>query len=410
MHPDAATLWRAPRWALAILLACLGMLGAFSIDTFLPAFKGIAASLHASPVQMQQTLSSYLLAFAVMNLFHGALADSFGRRPVVLVAVAVFAMASAACAEATGIEALVLFRAMQGMTAGAGIVVARAVVRDMFPPADAQQVMAQITIFFGAAPAVAPIVGGFLFGHFGWQAVFWFLTLVGGSLWIAVFKLLPETLHVARRQPFNAKNLMRGYWSLASSGRFMLLALASGLPFNGMFLYVLSSPAFLGDHLGLPPSRYFWLFLLTISGIMAGAWESGRRAGRMSGERQIRDGFIIMSVVSVVNVVLNLIFTPHVWWALFPIALFSYGWALMVPVVTLMVLDLAPDRRGMASSLQTCVGSSANALVAGAIAPLVMHSTVALALTSFGLLSIGLIAWLTVRPHLARDVARLSPA
>ena len=102
MNPQAATLWRGPRWTLALLLACLGMLGPFSIDTYLPAFAGIAESLGATPVQMQQTLSSYLLGFAAMNLFHGALSDSFGRRPVVLWGVAVFTLASVGCAVEIG--------------------------------------------------------------------------------------------------------------------------------------------------------------------------------------------------------------------------------------------------------------------------------------------------------------------
>ena len=132
------------------------MLGPFSIDTYLPAFTGIARAIGASPVQMQQTLSAYLFGFAVMNLFHGALSDSLGRRPVVLVGLVMFSVASAGCALAQNIGALVFFRALQGMSAGAGIVVSRAVIRDMFPPADAQRVMAQVTIYFGVAPAIAP--------------------------------------------------------------------------------------------------------------------------------------------------------------------------------------------------------------------------------------------------------------
>src|SRR5207244_9115239 len=145
----------------------LGMLGPFSIDTYLPAFTGIAQSVGATPVQMQQTLSAYLFGFAVMNLFHGALSDSFGRRPVVLWGVALFTLASAGCALSQNIGALVFFRAVQGMSAGAGIVVSRAVIRDMFPPADAQRVMSQVTIYFGVAPSVAPTVGGFPFVHCG---------------------------------------------------------------------------------------------------------------------------------------------------------------------------------------------------------------------------------------------------
>ncbi|MBP6223844.1 MAG: multidrug effflux MFS transporter [Rhizobacter sp.] len=401
MNPDAATLWRRPRWALAALLACLGMVGPFSIDTYLPAFSGIASSLNASPVQMQQTLSAYLFGFAVMNLFHGALSDSLGRRPVVLWGVAVFTLASAGCALSQHIGVLIFFRALQGMAAGAGIVVSRAVIRDMFPPADAQRVMSQVTIYFGIAPAVAPLVGGFLFVHLDWHAVFWFLTAIGVALWIANHRLLPESLHPLQRQPLNLRHLMRGYVELGTSGRFLALALASGVPFNGMFLYVLSAPVFLGEHLGLLPEQFFWLFLLTIAGIMGGAFLSGRLAGHVSPKVQVRDGFLVMSTVSLLNLALNLVFEPNVWWAMVPIAVFSFGWAMMVPVVTLMVLDQAPDRRGMASSLQACIGSTASGVVAGVVAPLVMHSTLALALTSLVLMAIGAVAWAWVRPRIA---------
>jgi MFS transporter, DHA1 family, multidrug resistance protein len=399
MNPDASTLWRAPRWALAFLLACLGMLGPFSIDTYLPAFTGIAQSVGATPVEMQQTLSAYLFGFAVMNLFHGALSDSFGRRPVVLWGIAIFTLASAGCALADHIGTLVFWRAVQGMSAGAGIVVSRAVIRDMFPPADAQRVMSQVTIYFGIAPAIAPMVGGFLFVHINWHAVFWFLTAIGVALWIANYKLLPETLHSEQKQPFNVRNLMRGYWSLGSNPRFLALALASGIPFNGMFLYVLSAPVFLGEHLALRPEQFFWFFLLTIAGIMGGAFASGRLAGRIKPQHQIRHGFVIMLSVSLLNLALNLVFTPHVSWSLFPIAVFAFGWALMVPVVTLMVLDLVPERRGMASSFQAFVGSTANGFVAGVIAPLVMHSTIGLAVASLLMMSIGIVAWIWVKPR-----------
>ena len=397
MNPDAHTLWRAPRWALAVLLACLGMLGPFSIDTYLPAFTGIAAAIGATPVEMQQTLSAYLLGFALMNLFHGALSDSFGRRPVVLWGLVVFTLASVGCALSQHIGALVFFRAVQGMSAGAGIVISRAVIRDMFPPADAQRVMSQVTIYFGVAPAIAPMVGGFLFVHVDWHAIFWFLTAVGVVLWVANYRLLPETLHLSQRQSFNARNLLRGYWQMGSSPRFMMLALASGIPFNGMFLYVLSAPVFLGDHLQLAPGQFFWFFLITIAGIMAGAWMSGRLAGRIKPQHQIRHGFLIMVLVSILNLALNLLFTPQAWWALIPLGIYAFGWALMVPVVTLMVLDLMPDRRGMASSFQACIGSLANAIVAGVIAPLVMHSTVALATASLLMMSVGVFAWIWVK-------------
>jgi DHA1 family bicyclomycin/chloramphenicol resistance-like MFS transporter len=400
MNPDASQLWRGPRWTLALLLACLGMLGPFAIDTYLPAFAGIAASLQATPVQMQQTLSAYLFGFAVMNLFHGALADSFGRRPVVLWGVGLFALASVGCALSSSIGALVFFRALQGMSCGAGMVVSRAIIRDMFPPADAQRVMSQVTIYFGVAPAVAPMFGGLLFVMVDWHAIFWFLAVLSAALWWVVWRRLPETLHASQVQAFSVRHLMRGYVQMVASARFMALVLASGIPFNGMFLYVLAAPAFLGTHLQFGPTQFFWFFTATIAGIMGGAFLSGRLAGRITPQRQIRHGFVNMGLTTVVNVALNLWLAPHPLWAIPPIAVFSFGWALMVPSVTLLVLDRVPERRGMASSVQACIGSIANGLVAGVLVPLVMHSTLALALSSAAMLGIGMVSWLWVHRRL----------
>jgi DHA1 family bicyclomycin/chloramphenicol resistance-like MFS transporter len=267
------------------------------------------------------------------------------------------------------------------------------VVRDLFPPTEAQRVMSQITIYFGVAPAIAPLVGGLLLDWWGWRAIFWLLVGVGAALTLANWRLLPETLPRAQRQPFQVRDLLRGYGQLLSDPRFLLLALASGIPFNGMFLYVLSAPAFLGDVLQLRPTQFFWLFVLTIAGIMAGSWLSGRMAGRVRPRHQIMKGVRVMLIVSAINVLANALLAPSVWWSLWPIAIYAFGWALMVPVVTLLVLDLHPARRGMASSLQAVVGSTANGVVAGAVAPLVMHSAMGMALASAGFMLVGLLAW-----------------
>ena len=389
--PDSP--WRGSRWALAILLAILGMLGPFSIDAYIPAFDAIAEATAASPMQMQQTLSAYLFGFAFMNLFHGALSDSLGRRPVVLWGLVVFTLASIGCALAQSVEQLIFCRALQGFSTGAGIVVSRAVVRDIFRPAEAQRVMSQITIFFGVAPAVAPMIGGALSHNLGWHAVFWFLAATGAALWLINLRFLPESLRPEQRQPFRAGNLLRSYEQLLSDPRFVLLVLASGVPFNGMFIYILAAPAFLGTILGLDATQFFWFFIFGISGIMGGSWLSGQQAGRVPPKRQIRDGFVIMAVFSLVNVAANAVFAPSVWWSFLPIALLTFGWALMVPAVTLLALDVQPARRGTASSLQAAVGSAFNGLVAGVIAPLVMHSALALALASFAFMLIGLLAW-----------------
>jgi DHA1 family bicyclomycin/chloramphenicol resistance-like MFS transporter len=187
---------------------------------------------------------------------------------------------------------------------------------------------------------------------------------------------------------------------MVASPRFMALVLASGVPFNGLFLYVLASPAWLGGILGLPPQHFFWFFFLSVAGIVGGAWWSGRMAGRTAPRRQVRIGFALMGTASAVNVAANALFEPHVAWALFPVAVFSLGWALMVPVVTLLVLDAVPERRGMASSVQAAIGSAANGLVAGALVPLVMHSALALAVASAALMGVGVVAWSWVKRRL----------
>ncbi len=280
------------------------------------------------------------------------------------------------------------------------MVVSRAIIRDMFPPADAQRGMSQVTVFFGAAPVVAPLFGGLLFEAAGWHAIFWLLAVLSLLLGLSMWRRLPETLHSAARQHFDASNLMRGYAELLRNPRFLALVFASGVPLNGMFLYVLSAPTFLGKHLKLLPSQFFWSFMATVAGIMGGAWLSGRLAGRIKPRHQIRHGFVIMLVAALANVLFNLWLQPHAGWAMLPIAAFAFGWSLMVPVVTLMSLDLTPERRCMASSVPSCLGSLANAAVAGALAPLVMHSPVALALTSLTMLGVGAVAWLWVKPRL----------
>jgi len=167
-----------------------------------------------------------------------------------------------------------------------------------------------------------------------------------------------------------------------------------------MFLYVLSAPAFLGEHLRLAPTQFFWFFLCTVAGVMGGAWASGRLAGRVTPRTQIRWGYRVMIAIGLVNVTLSAWLPPHPVWAIAPVAIDAFGWSMMTPVVTLLLLDLVPDRRGMASSVQSSLGSAVNGLVAGALAPLVMHSALGLAVASLALGLAGLLGWTWVKRRL----------
>jgi DHA1 family bicyclomycin/chloramphenicol resistance-like MFS transporter len=377
----------------ALLLAGLGSIGPFTVDTYLPAFTGMAQSLHATPVQMQQTLSLYMLSFAFMSLFHGALSDSFGRKPVILIGLLIYSLASAGCALASTIDSLIIFRIIQGFCAGAGMVVSRAIIRDLFAPDEAQRMMSTVTVLFGAAPAIAPFIGGWIFVLAGWHAIFWFLAALGGALAVGNLLLLPESLPREARQPFGLNPLYRAYKMMLTNRRFILLSLANTVPFNGMFIYVCAAPEFLGNHLRLQPTEFFWLFLFTVSGIMSGAALSGRLAGRVSTEAQVWAGIAVMALGTVLNMLATGLPREHWLWALAPIAIYTLGWSLMTPAVTIRALDLYPQRRGMASSLLSCLGGLMISVVAGVIVPLTMHSPLQLALASATMMLIGALSW-----------------
>ncbi len=386
-----------PRWLLALLLAGLAMLGPFAIDTYIPAFDGMGRELGASVVQMQQTFSVYLAAFAFMFLFHGALSDSYGRKPIIIVGLAGFLLGSLGCALSDSIGSLLLFRVVQGLSVGAGMVVGRAMIRDLFNETDAQKLMSMVTLWFGIAPAIAPIIGGQLYVHFGWHSIFWLLVLMSGTLIVVVWFAIHETLPTAKRQPFRPGPLFAGYREVGANIPFLLLSLAVGFNFNAFFLYFMSAPVYLTQSLKLGPQEFAWLFIPGIGGIMLGAFISGRVAGKLKFTATVNYAYRFMLGAALLNLVYALLFAPSIPWAIIPLFLYAIGSAMAMPSISLIVLDLFPTRRGMAASLQGFVSGIINALVAGLLSPAVSHSPLLLALAMVGLMAAGLLCWTAFR-------------
>lgn len=185
----------------ALMLAGLAMLGPFSIVTYMPSFPEMERTFNVTALQMQLTVSAYMATFGVMTLFHGAISDSFGRRSVILANLLLFIAAAVGCALARDFEHLLWFRALQGLSAGAGIVIGRAMIRDSYSGHEAQRMMSMVTMIFGVAPAIAPIIGGWLQSAFGWRSVFVFLALYATTVFASCYWRLAETLplwHVSR--------------------------------------------------------------------------------------------------------------------------------------------------------------------------------------------------------------------
>lgn len=387
---------------LATILAGLAMIGPFTIDTYLPAFPYIAADLQGTPAQMQQTLSLYLFAVALMTLFHGTLSDSFGRRPVILCSLLLYVVTAAGCALATTLPQLLFWRTLQGLSAGAGIIIGRAIIRDSQQGHDAQRLMSLVTMIFGIAPAIAPVIGGWLLSASGWRAIFWLLALYGAAMFIAAWRRLPETHPAAARQPFEALPLLRNYLRLGGNPRLVLLCLVVAFNFSGFFLYIVSAPAVIYGLLGLTATDFPWLFVPGIGGVMLGAFLSGRLAGRLTPRRTVLAGFLTMGCAAAMNITYCAWFSPALPWTVIPVMIYSTGMALAMPSVTVLTLDLYPQLRGTTSSLQGFAHSLFSGVTAGVISPLVSGSALALA-TAMGLLLLsGACAWMTYA-RMSRD-------
>jgi DHA1 family bicyclomycin/chloramphenicol resistance-like MFS transporter len=382
------------RFALAGLLAALSMFGPFCIDAIFPAFPAIAGEFGAPPLAMQQTISVYIGAYAVLSLLLGAMSDAWGRRTVILGGVGVFLAASVGCALARSMHMLLAFRALQGSSAGIGLIVGRAIVRDRFEGADAQRLLSQISMIFGVAPALAPIIGAWIVAFGGWRWLFWAIAGFAAALLLLCAIVLPETHARERRVALSPRNLFRGYRQILAHPHFLPLALASTCNFGGLFLYIAAAPAFVLGVLKLDPNQFYWLFVPAISGLVLGAMLAARLAGRVTVRVILGIGYSIIATAALLGIIMAWLVVPaRVPWLVLPLGLAGVGINFVSPALNLLVLDLFPQQRGMASSLQAFIMLTFNALLAGAIAPMLADEAIHLALASAMVYALGLVAW-----------------
>ena len=399
----------ASRARLAFVLGALAMFGPFSIDTVFPAFGAMASDLGSTPVAVQQTISSYLLGYGLMSLFHGAISDAVGRRPVILWGTALFGLASVGCALSTDLTTLLVFRFIQGLCAGVGMIVGRAVIRDVFDGEDAQRLMSQVSMIFSIAPAIAPIVGGWILGFGDWHAIFWFLAVLSLVLGALVWRVLPETHPPERRLPLHAGLLMGNYVAMIQHRRFVWLVAVTTMNFAALFLYIASAPVVVMTHLGMGESDFGWFFVPVISGMLAGAWATGRAAGRFAARTMVMAGFACCLVAALANLAYAAIAPGYVYpWAILPLILLSFGVALVFPQLMLQLLDLYPTQRGSASSMQAFLSLMFQAGVAGLLSPMLSASPLFLALAAAALSALAFGLWRWGDAHLMRRAVAMA--
>jgi DHA1 family bicyclomycin/chloramphenicol resistance-like MFS transporter len=390
------------RLPLSLVVALLAMLAPFTIDTYLPSFPDIAAELVATPLQMQQTMSLYLLAFALATLFHGPLSDSLGRRRIAIVALLLYSVSSIGCALALTIEQLIAMRVGQGLAASAGLVIGRAMIRDCYQGAPAQRVMAHMMLIFAIAPAVAPVIGGLLHDLFGWRAVFWFLAALGLLLALMLLLGSSETYPRAQRQSLHPLRVGRAYRAALLNPSFMGLALTFALMFGGFFLYVAGAPHIIYQHLGLGVNDFWVLFVPIVGGVIVGSFTAGWLAGRLLPTRTVGVGFAVMVTAGSLNLLQACLLPPAPFNVIAPAALYMMGMAIAMPNLSLLGLECFPKNRGMASAMQSFTQMGMAALVVGLVAPWVVPQLEWLALSMVLLNGAALLLWWAVRLDPAR--------
>ncbi len=369
------------------------MIGPFTIDTYLPSFPAIEAEFGISRALLSQSLAFYLATFAVSTLILGPLADRLGRRRVILGSLLFYIAASLGCALADSYSHFLFFRLMQGVAAGGGLAAGRAMIRDVYNPQDAQRAMSQVMMLFAIAPAIAPVIGGWLHDLWGWHSVFYFLALYSGLVFLLMLFVIPETLAPALRQSFHPASVARVYGRALAHRRFLSLVFIVSCYFGGMFLYIAGAPTVIFDFMQLQSDDFAVMFVPMVVGMISGAWLSGRLAHRWPAERTVKLALTLMALGAALNVAQSFWLPVMVVTTIAPLMLYTCGIGIAMPAMTVMSLDCFPLNRGSASAVHGFVQMLGNAAIASMVVPLLSGLPSHLALGQLALMVVALLLW-----------------
>lgn len=340
----------APRSAAYLaLLISLSSFGPLTMSIYTPVMPLIGSDLGAGADSVKYTLTTYMVGFAVGQLFYGPISARFGRRPVVLVGVAFFTLMSFGCAFADSISGLIGLRVLQGLGAASGAVLGRALLRDAYEAKEMPLVMSWIALAMNVSPAVAPSIGGFLGQQFGWRSTFWFVGGFGALLFVAMALALGETNRF-RSDRLDLGHLTRGSGEMLRNRRFLGYVLTLGFAFAINFGMLAGTPFILQDKLGFSPREFGLIVLLSVSGFAAGNFVNNRLVGRVSSIAILRlaGWFHVAALAIMAALSLGGIAT---WWAIVgPHMVLSFGSGMIGPNASAGAVSLYPRLAGTASS------------------------------------------------------------
>ena len=266
------------------LIVLMGVLQAFaplSIDMYLPSMPLLEKVFHATTAQVQITLVTFLLGYALGQAFYGPLTDRFGRKPPLYFSLALFVISSAACALSKSVNVLAAFRLLQAIGACGGAVVSRAMVRDLFPPVDLRRIFSMLVLVLGVSPLISPFIGGYLLVWFGWKSIFFTQASLGAATMLAMHFRLSESLAPENARSLHMDHIIAGYAHLLRDRTFLGASLVCGFSSAGMFAYIASAPFVFINLYKLPPQQFGWLFAVIAAGLIGASQVNGRMSHKI---------------------------------------------------------------------------------------------------------------------------------
>lgn len=384
---------------MVVLLTILTALGPITTDLYLPALPAIQGFFHTDVTTVQLTLSLYLVVFASCQLIYGPLSDRFGRKPIILAGTVVYLAGSVVCLLAPTIGILIAGRVLQALGGCAGVVLARSMVRDIYGPGRAAKILSYMGTAMALAPALGPIIGGYLTVAFGWRANFAVLVLFGGVCVAGILFILQETNRHKDPHAIHPRQTLRNYAALLRDRKYAGYLLVSAFSYSGLFSFISGSAFVFIRVLGLTADQYGYCFATAVGGYMIGTQVGGRLVSKAGIMPIVSYGVAISALAGVAMLLLALVPVNHVAAILGPMVVYMVGLGMVLPPSLAGMIGPFPKMAGTASSL----AGFAQYGFAAVIGLLVAHNFDMTPLPmAIGVSMMGVVAWISFRLLVSR--------
>jgi DHA1 family bicyclomycin/chloramphenicol resistance-like MFS transporter len=383
-----------------VTIFLLGLLTAvvpFTIDMYLPGFPDIARSMNTTVSKVALSLSSFFIGMGLGQLIYGPLLDRFGRKNPLYVGLLLYCITSVGCVYAGSIESLIFLRFIQALGACSGTIVATAMVRDIFPPEENAKIFSFLILVLSASPMLAPSIGSYLIGAFGWPSIFIVLTILIVIIMLGVVFFLPESKEADKKYSLQISSIIKNYGSVVTKSYFIIFALIGGIGFAGLFAHIASSPGVFMEYFGLTQKEYGLLFAFLASGLIIASQVNTALLKRYKSEQLIRSALIFQVGAACALLMVSLLQLENFWLTSGLLFLFLSSIGLVMPNASALSMKPFEENAGSASALlgfiQMGLGSLATVVVGVLHIKTVLPLTISLMICS--MLGLGLAIWST---------------